>query len=178
MRAALKRIVLPALRERGFTGELPTLRRLGADATHLFTVQTSKWGGEFVVELGRARAGAYRAASGEDVAAAVLETYHLRDDDRARLRAVPNVLREVWFSYRLTLGGRIGNRLGRAIGWPAPVDPFERAARQVVALISECDRWWAGEERLPHVRSFAEQLEAQGGPYPKAPSAGPGGAGE
>ena len=53
MREALKRTVLPALRERGFQGELPHLRRVSAEGTHTFTVQTSKWGGEFVVELGR-----------------------------------------------------------------------------------------------------------------------------
>lgn len=162
MRAALKRVVVPELRARGFSGELPHLRRLAPDATHTFSMQVSKWGGEFIVELGRAPAGPYVTATGEAIAPEALQAFHMRDDDRARLRAVPNVLREVWFSYKLTLGDRVRRQLARAFGRAAAPDPFERAAHQVLELLPECDRWWAGEGGLPHVRSFAEQFAAQG----------------
>lgn len=162
MRAALKRVVLPELRARGFSGELPHLRRLVPDATHTFTVQVSRWGGELIVELGRAPAGPYVTASGEAIAPDALQAFHMRDGDRARLRAVPNVLREVWFSYKVTLRDRVRRLLARVVGRVSAPDPFERAARQVLLLLPECDRWWAGEDGLPHVRSFAEQFAGQG----------------
>lgn len=164
MRAALKRIVLPALRERGFTGELPHLRRVTPDATWTFSTRTWKWGGRFIVDLGRAPSGAYATVTGEVMAPAELTSWHLRDADRATLRAVPDVLEEIWFSYELTTGDRLRRWAARLLGRDATVDPFERAARAVLGHLPECDRWWGGEERLPHVRTHLEQLEAQGGP--------------
>src|SRR3954466_7358806 len=65
IRAALKRIVLPALRARGFEGELPDLRRVSAEGTHFFNVQTSKYGGSFIVNLGRIPPGPIATPSGE-----------------------------------------------------------------------------------------------------------------
>lgn len=169
MRAALKRLVVPALRERGFRGELPHLRRVSADATHTFTVQTSKWGGEFIVELGRAAAGPYRTSTGEVIEPAQLTSWNMRDADRARLRAVPDTSHETWFRYAPRTRDRAAAWLARLLGRPAPADGFERAARQLLSLLPECDRWWSGENRLPHIRSFTEQLEDQGGPAPRPP---------
>jgi hypothetical protein len=129
-------------------------------------VQTSKWGGEFIVELGRVRPGPYVSSTGAVIEPSNLSSVDLRLEERARLRAVPEVLREVWFRYRPTLGDRLRGRLARLFGRSVPdpaVEGVERAAHAVLALLPECDRWWAGETGLAHVRSYLEQERAQGG---------------
>lgn len=55
MDAALKRLVVPALREAGFTGAMPHLRRLRGDRYDLLTFQFSKYGDAFAVEAARCR---------------------------------------------------------------------------------------------------------------------------
>lgn len=165
IRGALARVTLPALRSRGFVGELPDLRRMTSTATHLFTVQTSKWGGRFIVELGRAPAGVYTTARGEVIEPPALACFHLPDNQRARLRSTPTVHEEAWFRYAPTFGERL-RQLGARLLRRSVMTSHERAARQVLALLPECDRWWAGEDGLPHVRSFAEQRQAQEGRAP------------
>lgn len=73
--AAMKRVVVPALRSRGFEGELSRMRRVTAGGT--FTFQVSKWGGRFIIELGRAPAGPYVTMDGETVGPGMLTTWHL-----------------------------------------------------------------------------------------------------
>lgn len=50
---ALKKYLVPALRERGFKGSHPHFRRLLKDRIDLSTVQFDKNGGGFVVEISR-----------------------------------------------------------------------------------------------------------------------------
>lgn len=165
IRVALKRIVLPALRARGFEGELPHLRRITAEGTHFFSVQTNnKRGGSFVVNLGRLPPGPHTTRSGEVIAPERLTIFEALGNDAARLRAVPNTLTEVWFQYRQSPLSASLTRFRQAIGLGGPkpfVTEFERAAREVLDLLPECDQWWAGANGLPHVRSQAESERAQ-----------------
>ena len=48
---ALKEILAPSLRERGFTGSLPHFRRRATDRISLLSVQHFSSGGSFVVEV-------------------------------------------------------------------------------------------------------------------------------
>lgn len=48
---ALKAVVVPALRLRGFMGTFPHFRRIGECGIDLLTFQFDKWGGGFVVEI-------------------------------------------------------------------------------------------------------------------------------
>jgi hypothetical protein len=163
MRDALRRFVARDLCTRGFTGKLPHLRRVTPQGTHTFTVQTSKWGGEFIIELGRAPAGPYRTATGEAVPAERLTSYHLRGSHRARLRRRTGA-REVWFRYTPTAWDRLWSMARRWFGdSQAPKNPFARAAIEVFIKLDECERWWAGEDGLPFIRSEAESLIDQGG---------------
>lgn len=50
---ALKRLVVPYLREIGFTGTMPNFRRLRGGAFDLLSIQHSQWGAKFCVEVGR-----------------------------------------------------------------------------------------------------------------------------
>ena len=164
MRIALKRIVLPALRARSFEGELPDLRRVSEEGTHFFGVKTSKYGGSFIVNLGRLPPGPFTTRSGELVSPDLLTIFHPWGNDAARLRAVPNVLTEVWFQYGPSRASANVPHLRKllGIGDPHPPAPdFDRTARAVLALLPECDQWWAGANGLPHVRSHAEAERAQ-----------------
>jgi hypothetical protein len=51
MRKALQVIVVPVLRERGFTGSFPHFRRRRQKGIDLLTFQFDKYGGGFVVEI-------------------------------------------------------------------------------------------------------------------------------
>lgn len=164
MRIALKRIVLPALRARGFEGELPDLRRVSAEGRHFFNVQTNKYGGSFIVNLGRIPPGPFTTSSGEFVPPDLLSIIHARGNDEARLRAVPNVLTEVWFQYGQAEQSKAwaGLRPLLGLGNPKPFVPeFERVAHELLALLPECDQWWAGADGLPHIRSSVEAERAQ-----------------
>lgn len=164
MRIALNRIVLPALRARGFKGELPDLRRVSAEGTHFFNVQTNKYGGSFIVNLGRLPPGPFTTRSGELVPADLLSIIHARGSDEARLRAKPHPDEEVWFQYGQTERSKTWAKLRPLLGLgdPKPLVPeFERVAHELLALLPECDQWWAGADGLPHVRSSAEAERAQ-----------------
>ncbi|HSQ30426.1 MAG TPA: DUF4304 domain-containing protein [Gemmatimonadaceae bacterium] len=54
MIAALRRVLVPELRRRGFVGSFPHFRRVRPTRIDLLTVQFSRWGGEFVVEIAHA----------------------------------------------------------------------------------------------------------------------------
>ena len=51
MLSALRRKVIPGLREAGFTGTFPHFRRYNGDSIDLITFQTNKYGGSFLIEL-------------------------------------------------------------------------------------------------------------------------------
>ncbi|WP_409304954.1 DUF4304 domain-containing protein [Peribacillus sp. SCS-155] len=51
MNNALKKIVVPILREYEFKGSLPHFRRNNENNIELITFQFNRWGGSFVVEL-------------------------------------------------------------------------------------------------------------------------------
>jgi len=48
---ALKKSVVPKLKEMGFKGSFPHFRRANETAIHLLTFQFDKWGGGFVIEI-------------------------------------------------------------------------------------------------------------------------------
>lgn len=56
MNLALKALVVPVLRNLGFKGSLPHLRRMRGDACDLLSFQFRSAGGSFVVEIGRVAA--------------------------------------------------------------------------------------------------------------------------
>jgi Domain of unknown function (DUF4304) len=53
MISSLKKLFVPALRERGFKGSLPHFRRIGKNQIDLLTVQFDRHGGGFVIEISK-----------------------------------------------------------------------------------------------------------------------------
>ncbi len=51
MRAALKEIVFPYLREQNFKGTYPHFRRIGKEKVDLMSFQSSRWSSEFTINL-------------------------------------------------------------------------------------------------------------------------------
>ncbi|MFF2886098.1 DUF4304 domain-containing protein [Paenibacillus sp. NPDC057967] len=51
MLSALKSIVIPSLRERGFKGTFPHFRRVNEKKIDLLTFQFDKYGGGFIIEI-------------------------------------------------------------------------------------------------------------------------------
>ncbi|HYH69459.1 MAG TPA: DUF4304 domain-containing protein [Urbifossiella sp.] len=74
MTAELKRVVVPVLRELGYSGTFPHFRRTRGKRVSLLGFQFSSWGGKFCVGVGTFPAGGYERG-GEIIPA-----------DRVRLR--------------------------------------------------------------------------------------------
>jgi len=51
MMEALHRVVVPMLRDMGFTGSFPHFRRVHDTQIDVLTFQFNRWGGSFVVEV-------------------------------------------------------------------------------------------------------------------------------
>jgi antitoxin component of MazEF toxin-antitoxin module len=124
MVAALKHVVVPALRQRGFTGSFPHFRRIAAQRVDLLTIQFDKWGGGFVVELAKSGADGFTTALGVKIPAARLKAHDLHPKDRLRLGAAQQG-QDFWFRY----------------DQKAPVDAV---ARDVAAQLERAETWWNG----------------------------------
>lgn len=61
---ALKRLVVPYLRDQGFKGSLPHFRRPRGDGFDILSVQFSQWGGSFCVEVARCLPGTINRPGG------------------------------------------------------------------------------------------------------------------
>jgi len=81
----LKEIFVPELRARDFTGSFPHFRRIRSDRIDLVTVQYSRYGGEFVVELSQCGPEGVMADRGRAAPPDKVTAHHLFSPDRYRL---------------------------------------------------------------------------------------------
>jgi len=127
MIAVLNRIVIPSLRQRGFTGSFPHLRRLGATQIDLMTFQLDKWGGGFIVEISKCSAEGITMPWGEKIPPKKVTAHDLNPRDRLRLgREDPGT--EHWYRYD---GG----------------NTLESVAQEVVRQIDKAEKCWAGQQQ-------------------------------
>ena len=133
MDEVLKDLVVPRLREMGFRGSLPHLRRIRGDALDLLSVQHFSSGGSLVVEIGKAPADGI-VYGGRHIPAAKLNvTYPV---ERMRLGSDPaGGCSDHWFFY--------GRRSYESM-LPAPTrGQMEAVASEIVALLrSQAEPWW------------------------------------
>ncbi len=97
MDAALKSIVVPHLRGMGFKGSLPHFHRLRGDAANLLTVQFNRYGGSFVVEVGRCAAEGFDF-HGQHIPLAKARTTYLQERHRLGSELRPN-WGDHWFEF-------------------------------------------------------------------------------
>ena len=127
MITALRTILMPVLRQRGFTGSFPHLRRIARDRIDLVSFQFDKWGGGFVVEVARSLADGVTTHWGEKIAPGRVKAQDLHPHERLRLR--PKGSRDDhWF--RFDAG-----------------QPVDAVARDVVSCLEQAEVWWARPRR-------------------------------
>lgn len=113
---ALKRLVVPALRERGFKGSLPHFRRAGDARIDLLTFQFSRSDKpEFVVELAHCPLSGIEHAWGEHVPPTKVTAHDVSPRSRSRLGATEQQ-HDHWFHYGTASDAEIGVVVDRIIG--------------------------------------------------------------
>lgn len=125
MKAALRTHFVPQLRARGFKGSLPHFRRMGPTGIDLLTVQFDKWGGGFVVEIGRCGPTGFTMSWGAVIAANKVTTHHLDWSMRHRVGAPGPDDDGRWFRYD-------------------DGTPVAEVAREAAGMLTDADRWWSG----------------------------------
>ena len=123
---ALRKILVPVLRQRGFTGSFPHLRRIARDRIDLVSVQFDKWGGGFVVEVAKSAADGFTTHWGEKIAPGKVKAHDLHPNERLRLGAKGSE-DDHWFRY--DTGGTV-----------------EAVAQDVVSCLEQAETWWARKD--------------------------------
>jgi hypothetical protein len=98
MDSALKRVVVSALRDLGFGGSFPHLRRV-AETVDLVTFQFDRNGGGFVIEVAEGNKDGFTTHWGEHIPAKKLKAWDLHPNDRKRIRPGAECSTDSWFRY-------------------------------------------------------------------------------
>lgn len=94
---ALKKIVIPILRDQGFKGSFPHFRRKNNNQIDLITFQFNKWGGSFVVELAVSPLDGIKEPWGEYISPNKVTAHHI--NKRYRLGAKSEEEDGIWFNF-------------------------------------------------------------------------------
>jgi hypothetical protein len=98
MNEALKQIVVPELRKRGYKGSLPHFRRI-RDKVDIVTFQFDKWGGGFVIETAKGEKEGLVTSWGKHIPADKLTTWDFNFDERRRIQAGSGGKAGDWFRF-------------------------------------------------------------------------------
>src|SRR4051812_31037099 len=123
MKAALKTAVVPHLRERGFSGSFPHFRRCGSSGIDLLTFQFDRWGGGFVIEIGKCPVEGITTYWGKEIAPGKVTAWDLHPNKRVRIQPVPGSGPEEWFRYDSA----------------TTEDDFDRVAESVMICLEKAD---------------------------------------
>jgi hypothetical protein len=99
MKQALRDIVLPMLRQSGFVGSLPHLRRLRGGKVDLMTFQFDKYGGGFLIEIGQCDPDGFTTPDGQLIPLEKMNVQYLRWDRRTRIKQHEGSGTDSWFRY-------------------------------------------------------------------------------
>ena len=99
MDLALKAVVVPVLRERGFTGLYPYFRRLHTTYVELLTFQFDVNGGGFVIDMSRCGIGGITTNGGRHIPASEVKPWDLDPNDRLQIKAREGSGTDSWFRY-------------------------------------------------------------------------------
>ncbi|HXD21811.1 MAG TPA: DUF4304 domain-containing protein [Gemmatimonadaceae bacterium] len=133
MRRALQQHVVPALRQRGFSGTLPHFRRIAPDKIDLLTFQFDRYGGGFVLELAEAPAGDLVKSWGKVIPAKRLCALDVNPPARRRLQPGAGLTADAWFRFDD----------GSAV---------DGVVQAVLHHLSQADAWFAGDKTQPNIR--------------------------
>lgn len=130
MNEALKNIVVPRLRQKGFKGSLPHFRRRGETKIDLLTFQFDKRGGGFVIEISKCPTDGITTAWGRHILADKVSALDMHPDERLRLKPSSGISTDDWFRYDK-----------KPLLSPSSV--YEKTARSVLPFLEEAEQWWA-----------------------------------
>jgi hypothetical protein len=123
MVGALRRIMVPALRGRGFSGSFPHLRRLSPTGIDLFTFQFDRHGGGFIIELGRSAPGGLTTYWGKVIPPNKVTVWDLHPDHRHRLQPAAGPGTDSWFRFESK--------------------DVDKVARSVLPFLAAAESWYA-----------------------------------
>lgn len=122
MVASLKSIVVPYLREQGFTGSFPHMRRIKGNGIDLIAFQFDRHGGGFVIEISSCDAGGMTTYWGKKIPPNKVETSDMPPNARLRIQPTTGPGTDSWFRYDK----------GDVVG-----ENYDNVSLQVIALLEE-----------------------------------------
>ena len=99
MIAALREVVVPVLRDMGFSGSFPHFRRIGESQVDLLTFQFNRYGGSFVVEVAYCDPAGVPTHWGRHIPAEEVRAHDIHPKQRLRLGSHPPTEADHWFQY-------------------------------------------------------------------------------
>jgi hypothetical protein len=99
MKKALKDVVVPRLKEAGFAGSFPHLRRRRPDRIDLFSFQFDRHGGGFIIELAQCAPDGFTTYWGKHITPDKVTAWDLPPTQRARIQSRAGSGTDSWFRY-------------------------------------------------------------------------------
>ena len=124
MAKALKAVVVPALRDHGFAGSFPYLRRTRENYIELLMFQFDRHGGGFIIELGRCTPADFAAPWAKITSPDKVTVAHLPWRQRTRIQPSVGSGTESWFRFDTATTG----------------DDFSHVAQSVLPFIETIER--------------------------------------
>jgi hypothetical protein len=112
----LQRFVIPKLRQSGFAGAFPHLRRIQPEWIDLLTFQFDRYGGGLVVEIGRCKTSGIVTHWGEQIPPRLVRAWDL--NRRKRIQARPGSGRFDWFRFDEQSPVEAAKQIGEALSSP------------------------------------------------------------
>ena len=126
MIAALREMVVPVLRDMGFSGSFPDFRRIRDSQIDLLTFQFNRYGGSFVVEIAFCAPDGFTTHWGKHIPPNEVQARDIHPTQRLRLGSHPPDKADHWFYYE-----------------PERAGVYTDTAVELLPLLrSEADRFW------------------------------------
>lgn len=125
MDAAIKAVVVPVLREKGFAGSFPHFRRTSVRGMDLLTFQFDRHGGGFIIEISCCASDGVTTLWGKHIPATKVTAWDLLPNRRHRIQPRPGSGRDSWFRFES--------------------ERPEVVAASVVDLLPEAEQWWVNQ---------------------------------
>jgi hypothetical protein len=96
---ALRRVVVPTLRDMRFIGSFPHFRRIRDTQIDLLSFQFNRWGGSFVVEVAFCEPAGWTHRLGRHVSPQQVRVHDVTPKQRLRLGSHPPKQADYWFHF-------------------------------------------------------------------------------
>ncbi len=133
MKKAIESIVVPLLRQKGFTGWMPHFRRALDNEIHVITFQFSQKGDEFVVHLGKCPSGGVCFEWGTRTPPSKVTAWDCGAAGNGK-------------SVRLGVLAEGKDVSFRFADKPAILEIYEEFAKQIIPYLDKAFEWWESEK--------------------------------